>query len=307
MKKYLALFASVAMLATAQQASAQFISQIDTSGGVTGDTNIVTDANLISFVAGGVTYDEFIGIGVNDPTPAARIWANTISDPGSDTIAVSDTNLATGSLNNTPDAVFDLTGQTLEATTTLYIIGNGNNGAGGINVDPETGDATGSGGTTPPNTLTFVDADGAALGTIPTDFFFQDPISEGGLNEVRAPNLMSFDVARDGDPITGRTVSGAVVTLGDITFTAGGISDIAGFTIGSSTADIQDVGIAFPASGGVLLGDANCDGFITFDDIGPFIGFLSGGPFKPEADVNVDGMVNFDDIATFISILSSAE
>ena len=56
----------------------------------------------------------------------------------------------------------------------------------------------------------------------------------------------------------------------------------------------------------VLLGDANCDGFVNFGDIGPFIGFLSSGEFKAEADVDESGTIDFADIGPFISALSSS-
>ena len=56
----------------------------------------------------------------------------------------------------------------------------------------------------------------------------------------------------------------------------------------------------------VMLGDANCDGEVNFDDIAPFIGLLSGGGFKAQADVDLSGDVDFDDIAPFIGILSGS-
>ena len=56
----------------------------------------------------------------------------------------------------------------------------------------------------------------------------------------------------------------------------------------------------------VLRGDANCDGFVNFADIGPFIGFLSSGEFKAEADVDGSGVIDFADIGPFISALSSS-
>ena len=302
MKKFLTLFLIVATLATAQQASAQFITRVNTSAGGTGTVNITGDATLTSFIAGDTFYDSFIGLGVNDATPPVRLWGNTISDPGSDTIAVSDLNLGTGTLNNGRDAIFDLTGQTLDATTTIFIFGNGN---GSVTVDPDNGNAIESGGTTPPSVVTFVDATGAALGTVAADFWFQDPIADGGANAVRAPNLLSFDFARDDDPLPGRTVSGAVFTLADITFTTGGIADIAGFTIFSTSSDVNDVGIAFPGEMMTLLGDVNLDGTVNFLDITPFIAAVSGGSTQAEADINGSGTVDFLDITPFIALLSA--
>ena len=59
------------------------------------------------------------------------------------------------------------------------------------------------------------------------------------------------------------------------------------------------------ATSPVLLGDANCDGEVNFDDIAPFIELLSSGNFKVQADTNLDGEISFLDISPFISILSS--
>jgi hypothetical protein len=238
MKKKISYLAIAATIAAAHSASATVISQVVTSAGETGATAITNSATLTSFVAGGTTYNSFIGIGVTDPTEPELLWANTLSTPGSSSAAVSDVNLATGALNNGTDAVYNLAGQALTAGTTIFMFGNGN---GSVTVDAETGDATGSGGSTPFATVTFVDGAGSSLGTVAQDFFFQDP----GVNTVRAPNLLSFDLTRgNGSALNGRTVSGAIFTLADITFTTGGIEDIAGFKISSGTSDIQDVGIA---------------------------------------------------------------
>jgi len=56
---------------------------------------------------------------------------------------------------------------------------------------------------------------------------------------------------------------------------------------------------------GVLLGDVNLSGAVTFDDIGPFIAVLQSGGNQAEADCNQDGMVDFGDIAFFITILQA--
>ena len=314
MKQYLTLFAILASFALAQHSSAQestVITQVVTSGGSTGDLDIVTDATLLSFVANGITYDEFIGLGVIVDAEPERLFANEVTDAGTATNAISDLNLATATLNTNrgPTAndnlQYDLTGQDLDATTTLFIF---TNGIGGVAVDPETGDAFGDTSTnnsTPPSTLTFLDAAGNAIGTIAADYFFSDP----GDNTLRAPNLMTFDVTRtrpEGGTLD-RSVAGATFTLGDIVFTSGGIEDIVGFTHLSGSADITDFGIAFPADD-VLLGDANCDGEVNFGDIGPFIALLSsnGEEFKPEADINQDAEISFADIPPFITILSSS-
>ena len=56
----------------------------------------------------------------------------------------------------------------------------------------------------------------------------------------------------------------------------------------------------------VLLGDADCNGVVNFDDIGPFIALLSSDDFKAEGDTNEDGEINFSDISSFISILAGS-
>ena len=252
MKTFFNFICIVATAAVCQFATADVITQVVTGSGSTGATNINVSSPLQSFVAGGVTFDTFIGVSVTDPTPPELLGPQMVGLPASVQSAVSDLDLGTGALNNGTDAVYDLSGQTLAASSTIFFFGNGN---GSVEVDPATGNAIGSGGTTPPGALSFVDAGGAVIGTLAPDFFFQDP----GANSLRAPNLLSFDFIRgNGNDLNNRTVSGAVFSLGAVNFTSGGISDIAGFSIGSGNTDVQDVGIAFAAaipepSAGVLL------------------------------------------------------
>ncbi len=56
----------------------------------------------------------------------------------------------------------------------------------------------------------------------------------------------------------------------------------------------------------VLLGDCNQDGFVSFLDIAPLIGFLTSGVYLEQADCNEDGFVSFLDISPFIAILTDA-
>jgi hypothetical protein len=62
---------------------------------------------------------------------------------------------------------------------------------------------------------------------------------------------------------------------------------------------------------GSLLGDANCDGSINFDDINAFVWVLGGSQFEDcprgNCDTNHDGLVNFDDINSFVDLLSTQE
>lgn len=56
---------------------------------------------------------------------------------------------------------------------------------------------------------------------------------------------------------------------------------------------------------GVLKGDVNQDGVLSFLDISPFIAALTAGVFNPDADCDCNGEVNFLDIAPFIAKLAS--
>ena len=56
---------------------------------------------------------------------------------------------------------------------------------------------------------------------------------------------------------------------------------------------------------GVLKGDLDLSGTITFLDINPFISVLAAGGFQAEADCDCDGDVDFLDIQPFIDILAT--
>ena len=300
MKKFFSLLAITLTATACQFSSAEVITQVVTSGGSTGDTNIAnTVADIQTFVAGGISYDSLIGVGVIDPTEPELLAPQGLALPASDEAAVGDVDLGTGCLNNGGDAVYDLSGQTLDDTSIIYFFGNGN---GSVEVDPATGDAINSGGTTPPGTLSFVDAGGAVIGTLAPDFFFQNP----GTNDVRAPNLMSFDLIRgNGDDLNNRTVSGAIFEVSEIDFTGGGIGDVVGFSISTATTDVQDVGIAFEAKvNDGMVGDVNCDGAVDLLDVTPFVELITTGEFSVKADINMDGSVDLLDVTPFVALLT---
>jgi len=76
-----------------------------------------------------------------------------------------------------------------------------------------------------------------------------------------------------------------------------------------STEDVDGLGprlfLELKAPDPILLGDVNMDGTVNFLDIVPFIGFLSRGEFKAEADLDQSGIVDFRDIVPFIGVLSA--
>jgi hypothetical protein len=67
--------------------------------------------------------------------------------------------------------------------------------------------------------------------------------------------------------------------------------------------DTASVTITTLAVNNVLLGDANLDAMVDFQDIPAFISILQGGQYLAEADVNEDGVVDFSDIGAFIAVL----
>ncbi|MEW6249074.1 MAG: EF-hand domain-containing protein [Planctomycetota bacterium] len=57
----------------------------------------------------------------------------------------------------------------------------------------------------------------------------------------------------------------------------------------------------------ICRGDCDCDGWVNFDDINPFVAVLGGAnPCRFEnCDINGDGAINFDDINPFVALLTA--
>lgn len=73
----------------------------------------------------------------------------------------------------------------------------------------------------------------------------------------------------------------------------------------------NNASVGLPTGLGCGVGDMNCDGFVNFSDIDPFVEAL-GAPAdwpadcpRQHADVNDDGFINFRDIDPFVSLLTS--
>lgn len=130
-------------------------------------------------------------------------------------------------------------------------------------------------------TVELLGAGGSVISTH-TDALFVEDQADGEIGV----NTFSFDL------LGISATSGAFGSSNRVGDADNGI-DISNVTITKSSADTS-----------VVLGDANCDGIVNFLDIAPFIGFLSSGEFKAQADVNGSGTVDFLDIAPFIAILS---
>lgn len=223
----LGAFAVVPCVATA----APLTSFTTAEGVAPGDTNVTGSAVLTSISVGATTYFPLSGAGIIGGSSAETLHANTLSAPASASAAVSDLNIATGTLNT--NALYDISAAT--SSDVIFVIGNGN---GSVSSPP-----SGSGGTTPPGTLQFFAADGTTLvGTLAQDVAFQDP----GANTIRAANLASFDFTRgNGNALNGRTVSGFVFSLTEISLESGfTVDDIVGVNLNTGFTDVQDIGIA---------------------------------------------------------------
>lgn len=117
-----------------------------------------------------------------------------------------------------------------------------------------------------------------------------DVTIEGGAttNFVDAPD--------DGDDYV-NPFGTTVITAGtNITFTGVG-------SLADAGARVAEITVQIPGTG-VLLGDVDLDGEVTFLDIQPFIAVLSGNGFQLEADCDESGVVDFLDISVFIAILA---
>ena len=140
-------------------------------------------------------------------------------------------------------------------------------------------------------TIELLDASGAVISTH-TDMLFVDDQFDPVTNESIeiGVNTLSFDFLGISATSSAFGMSTAIgdpdngITISNVTITAINVGD-----------DVE-----------VLRGDANCDNEVNFADIAPFIAFLSGDDFKPEADVDGNGEINFADIAPFIALLSGS-
>ena len=156
-----------------------------------------------------------------------------------------------------------------------------------------------------------------------TDIIFQAYAATG----VDATNSVSLDLhgglTAGSDPMANGTATlsklGAEQTITGngtdvpFTFTYNGTDEFVALTFVQlnvadgtefGSADLDDLSVTVTSDTGVLKGDVNMDGMVTFLDINPFIGVLSSNGSQAEADCNCDGVVNFLDISTFIDILA---
>lgn len=95
--------------------------------------------------------------------------------------------------------------------------------------------------------------------------------------------VQSVSLRQDGGDGAG---GGSVVTIGAL-------------AAGTSFDDV----LAAVQTGGVLVGDVNCDGIIDLLDVGPFVDLITDGVFDPKGDINNDGGVDLLDVGPFVMLL----
>ena len=197
--------------------------------------------------------------------------------------------------------VFELTGLTIEAVTSIAgnSIGIGNPSISNADFETFKGSTAGEEGTDFNLGESFViefDTD------VTIQEFNFSSIDEDGFFIVEVEGVATPFNFVDGtagddfdDPFEGMVIPAGT----DITFSVGGPSQEASVRITEIT--VETVATS------TLIGDVNLDETVNFLDISPFINLLGMSGFQTEADINEDGEVNFLDISPFIVLLSTPQ
>ena len=143
----------------------------------------------------------------------------------------------------------------------------------------------------------------AATGVAVFDLSSEDPF-EPGLYEVRVGSKYLAEVYI---AIPGDVNLDGMVDDSDVEIIQQNLSSSGMWMTGDVNCDgvVDGLDLAIVEMNLVLLGDINRDGVVDFNDIGPFIDVVLGGPTQVEADINQDGVVDFDDIVPFIALVLS--
>lgn len=213
MKMPKALLATLMLAAASSANAAVIISSITTNPSFSG--TLTTNATLLTLTASGTTYTSLSAPSSVTGTAGAAeyIWGTSASNPGSVAAAVSDLNIATGSLNTGTGTIYGFNSVT--SSTVFFVFGNyGADEAGSV---------------------TLVNSSGVNITsglTLPTTNGANDLLSE------------SVNRSAGGAALT-RTIRGYVFSVGEFTFLGASTpADIAGFKVNGSSYDVQDVGIA---------------------------------------------------------------
>ena len=122
-------------------------------------------------------------------------------------------------------------------------------------------------------------------------------------------NLFGRNFVLDGSPLNSLVIDDAFTIVDRDVILTGLLADGSPFSFNLASVE-SEFGDFFSSDTtltvtlvDVILGDANQDGVVNFDDIPAFIEFLTNGTFLAEADCNQDGLVDCDDIPVFVEIL----
>lgn len=232
MKLYTTLLGALLWFTAVSSPAAVIISNITTSPVISG--TLTTNATLLTLTSSGTTYTSL-------STPAAvtgaaggaeYTWGSSASNPGSVAAAVSDLNIATGSLNTGTATIYSFNSVT--ASTVFFVFGNY--------------------GADQASNVVLVNGSGVNI--------------TSGLslpNTTAANDLLTESVNRSaGGAALTRTIRGYTFGVGEFTFLGGATAaNVAGFKVTGSGYDVQDVGIAaVPEPATALLFGLGAVGFL---------------------------------------------
>lgn len=233
MKLFTTLLGALLWCTGVSAPAAVIISNITTSPVISG--TLTTNATLLTLTSSGTTYTSLSAPAAVTGVAGASeyIWGTSASNPGSVAAAVSDLNIATGSLNTGTGAIYGFNSVT--ASTVFFAFGNY--------------------GADQPGSVVLVNSSGVNITsglTLPSTTAANDLLTE------------TANRSAGGAALT-RTIRGYTFGVTEFTFLGGATAaDVAGFKINGSGYDVQDVGIAaVPEPATALLFGLSALGFLS--------------------------------------------
>lgn len=234
MKLYTFLLGALLWCTGVSAPAAVIISNITTTPVISG--TLTTNATLLTLTSSGTTYTSLSApAAVTGASGTSEyIWGTSASNPGSVSAAVSDLNIATGSLNTGTGAIYSFNSVT--ASTVFFAFGNY--------------------GADQPGSVVLVNSSGVNITsglTLPSTTAANDLLTE------------TVNRSAGGAALT-RSIRGYTFRVAEFTFLGGATAaDVAGFKINGSGYDVQDVGIAaIPEPATALLFSLGALGFLSF-------------------------------------------
>lgn len=220
MKPLKTLLATLLLATGFSAQAAVIITNITTTPVISG--TLTTNAILSSLTSSGTTYASLSGAtSVSISGTPEYLWGTSATNPGNVATAVSDLNIATGSLNTGTATIFGFNSVT--GSTVFFVFGNY--------------------GADQASSVTLVNGSGVNITT--------------GLtlpNTTLSNDLLATTVNRSGGGAAlNRTIRGYTFSVSEFTFLGGATAaDVAGFKVNGTGYDVQDVGIAAIPEPGTL-------------------------------------------------------